>query len=781
MIDLKNICKPYIDGTKVVTALNNVTATFDIGEFVLVTGASGSGKTTLLNCIGGLDNATGMVQINDLKFNKTSAAFDKFRSKNIGIVYQEFNLIENKSVRDNLQLAIDIARTSTDDDEQRIRELLNLVGMDKYLKRKICTLSGGQKQRVAIARALINDPCIILADEPTGHLDTQNTIAIMDILKQLSYKILIVWVSHEKKLVNSYADRVIELDHGRVTTDSLNISESNAEELPISEEAIYRDEYDSQTVVLNKVKAEIYTKSSKAVTIQLFINDNRIYINAPSGVSIEEIGAESIKDTKERAIRMRSEPTQANLQIPQAKYTGKKRRGSRDRLLRIDKKSVYSIVAFVIAAIFLATAMSFVKLNGVEEYEFLSFDRNTVQIDGYQEFTTLDIEQIMSIEGVQEILPYHTQFSFNIKDGSFIQSHLDIGGGLNFMSSILSTNQKIVLSHGRLPQNNFEVVLDEMVIAKLLDEKISGVQKSTTLGYTNIVNFLNTKIPLNETDEFTVVGISNNNSPTIYVTDEMIVTLCLSHSVGLDYAIYTDLSIAGVSELPKNGIYVHESLMVYNQNELVVGGKKFDILGTFNSNSSNSIVMNMDDANAILWSNYLNSTQTLLVLCDNPDEVAYELCLVGYNANSAYDIYRNTYEINIKRAETVRKVIAAVILIIATVIYWMTEKSKIGDRIGDISIKRYLGATKSAIFGTLILESMLTMLVFVVPAYLLTVLLIGNIASQFGSILAINVISISNTILGIVLLLLIACCTTFVSCLVFLNKTTAELGKKDGY
>ncbi|MCD7921883.1 MAG: ATP-binding cassette domain-containing protein [Clostridiales bacterium] len=222
MLQLKNICKQYTTGDLVQTALDDVSLNFRDNEFVAILGPSGSGKTTLLNIIGGLDRYdSGDLIINGISTKQYSDRdWDSYRNHTIGFVFQSYNLIPHQTVLSNVELALTISGISREERRKRAKEALDQVGLGDQLHKKPNQMSGGQMQRVAIARALINNPDILLADEPTGALDSETSVQVMDLLKEVAKERMVVMVTHNPELAQQYATRIVRLTDGRIISDT---------------------------------------------------------------------------------------------------------------------------------------------------------------------------------------------------------------------------------------------------------------------------------------------------------------------------------------------------------------------------------------------------------------------------------------------------------------------------------------------------------------------------------------------------------------------------------
>ena len=222
MLQIKEIRKVYKTGSLVQKALDGVSLNLRDNEFVAILGPSGSGKTTLLNVIGGLDRCdSGELIINGVSTKKYSARdWDSYRNHTVGFVFQSYNLIPHQTILANVELALTISGVGRGERRRRAEEALKKVGLAEHIHKKPAQLSGGQMQRVAIARALVNDPDVLLADEPTGALDSETSVQVMELLKEVARDRLVVMVTHNPELADEYATRIVRLKDGRITDDS---------------------------------------------------------------------------------------------------------------------------------------------------------------------------------------------------------------------------------------------------------------------------------------------------------------------------------------------------------------------------------------------------------------------------------------------------------------------------------------------------------------------------------------------------------------------------------
>lgn len=479
MLSLKNIVKEYRSGDTKVQALKGISIDFREHEFVSILGQSGCGKTTTLNIIGGLDHYTS----GDLIINGKSTKefkdrdWDTYRNHSVGFVFQSYNLIPHQSVLANVELALTLSGVSKKERRERAMEALKKVGLGDQMHKRPNQMSGGQMQRVAIARALVNDPDIILADEPTGALDTETSIQIMEILKNISKDKLIIMVTHNPELAQQYSSRIIKLLDGKIVDDS-NPYEQNGKE------------QEKQT---NKKKASMSFFTALSLSMNnLMTKKGRTILTAFAGsigiIGIALILALSngvqnyITKTEEEAlssypisIQETTMDMSSMMSLMMGMNTGNGDGSTEER----DPRRIYSNN---IMSNMLKSLMEETKTNNLKDFKvFVEDEKNGIkalstditygystQLNIYQSDTSRGVYQVNPSQVFNEIGMGGLMGTDNSDGASMMNSYASAGStGINVWSE-LSDNEKILTSNydvveGRLPSayNEIVVAVDE--------------------------------------------------------------------------------------------------------------------------------------------------------------------------------------------------------------------------------------------------------------------------------------------------------------------------------
>ncbi len=547
MLTLRNVDKYfYRRKSNQVHVINNTSLEFGETGLTALLGPSGCGKTTLLNVIGGLDKPDkGSIFVNGQRITgRTAAKVDKIRNLNIGYIFQNYNLINSMTVFDNVAMVLKMVGIK---DKEEIREkveyALDLVGMYRYRKRYADMLSGGERQRVGIARAIVKNPSIIIADEPTGNLDSANTLEVMNIIKAISREKLVILVTHEESLAKFYADRIIRLKDGSVVSDEIN---ENAEGLDYRiENRIYlQDINDRREFGDDDHKIRVFNESGENMDIDIVISRGNIFIQSRDRDNRMEIVDENssieLVDDHYRALtaeeaearKFHSERFEASRPLRHSSILNIfTMLGSGFRTVsnyHILKKVL--LIGFFISAMFITYAVSNIAgIMDMPDEKFVKDDKSYISIV-QQKIAVKDYLKYEADPAVGYALPGDGHINMSMKFDEYWQTSW---GGCVFSGSLSSKDNisESDLIFGRMPENKYEVVLDNLILKRLQDDNPDIIQA----GYKTADELLGRHLTLKNLDEFTIVGITDLKSPCIYASPSMFINMLANNGSEDEY------------------------------------------------------------------------------------------------------------------------------------------------------------------------------------------------------------------------------------------------------
>lgn len=396
--------------------INNTSLELEDKGLVAILGQSGSGKTTLLNAIGGLDKVNkGKIYINGKKITKRRAnTVDKIRNLNIGYVFQDYKLIENMSVFDNIAISLRMLGLKNKKEiQKRVNYVLEAVNMYRYRNRPAGMLSGGEKQRVAIARAIVKNPSIVIADEPTGNLDSKNTLEIMNIIKAISKEKLVILVTHEVDLAQFYATRIVEVQDGKVIKDYKNETRESLEYR--LDNKIYLKDFENINNLKNeKLNIDIYSdKDDEEIDIKLVVKNGNIFIQADNRkieVVDENSAIELIDDHYQKIDKSIYEKYKYNLddiidKKYKAKYSSiygifKSIKIGFNRILNYSVLRKILLLGFFASAMFVVYSVSNIAgTTDIRESDYIKLDKNYLEVD----LAKVNVDDYLNYEKLEDV------------------------------------------------------------------------------------------------------------------------------------------------------------------------------------------------------------------------------------------------------------------------------------------------------------------------------------------------------------------------------------------
>ena len=763
MIKIEKANKYFNKGKRnQIHVINNTTLEFGKTGLVALLGHSGSGKTTLLNSIGGLDKINkGKIYVNGQKITRRSShKVDKIRNLNIGYIFQDYKLLDNMTVFENIAIVLKmIGIKDKNEIKKRVDYVLESVDMYRYRNRLASMLSGGERQRVGIARAIVKNPNIIIADEPTGNLDSKNSLEIMNIIKAISKDKLVILVTHEVELAKFYASRIIEIVDGKVEKDYENTEEKDLD-YRLDNKIYLKDFEKIENIKQDNINLDIYKENEDSLNLQIVIKNGNIYIKS-NDKKIEVIDENSIvelvddhykkidKTIFEQYNYNLDEITDKNIKtryssiysIPRSIINGFK------KILNYSVLKKILLIGFFISAMFVLYAISNIAgtLNTKDE-DFISRNKNYLEV----KLPRLNVGQFLEYEqneNINYILPGDSKVSFAIKFDDYYQTSKLDGELTGSLSTINMLNQSNIVE-GRLPQNEYEIVIDRMTVDKMLNSN-NGISHA---GIKNASQLLGKKVSIPNMEKFEIVGIVDLKSPSIYTNESVFNNiLCNTNQTEnmagividtseqeksqeniINYELKLDTITLKKGRLPENDYEVivnisNQSNMKLNKKiKTTVNDIELTVVGYYDSETNdNSYLVNENTAKYKL----ISESQNLVIYPKDEAKVTNEF-------DEKYNLFvENTYENDkkayLKEQSSSRKsaiIFAGIILAISLVEIYLMMRSSFLSRIKEVGILRAIGVKKSDIYKmfvgeTIAITTSVSMLGIIFMSYILNCLI----------------------------------------------------------
>lgn len=746
MIKLEKVNKYFNHRRKnEIHIINNTSLTLGDNGLVAILGQSGSGKTTLLNVIGGLDKVnSGKIYINGKKITHRSAyTIDKIRNLNIGYVFQDYKLIENMTVFNNVAISLRmIGLKNKKEIEKRVNYVLEAVNMYRFRNRPAGMLSGGEKQRVAIARALVKNPSILIADEPTGNLDSQNSVEVMNILKAISKEKLVILVTHEENLAHFYATRIIEVKDGTVTKDYENTTSDSLEYR--LENRIYLKDFPKSNEYKNDDETiKLYSDNeSKNININLVIKNGNIYIQSDNNkveVVDENSSIELVDDHFKKIDKSIYEQYDYDINsVSDYKFKPKYSsiygvfKSLKSGFTRISNYTVTRkilLVGFFFSAMFLLYGISNIEGEKVvKESDFIKTDPNYLYID-MSKVSVEDFGKYEKIDGVDYAIPGDSNITFRIKTDDFYQtSNMEF----DFKGSMVSLDKinKSDITTGRMPENEYELVVDKKILTDMINDQ------STSFAYMGIKNeneLLNKTLTLDNMKDFKIVGFVDKGYGTIYANKNLFFDILHNSSNTAKFSKFVkgsdDYDLTTITQddvspstqsgdnfeiedynLSKDDLTITKGRVPENDYEIIV-------------NKSNEYSMKLDkeieskiNEHKLKVVGYYESKSNSQKYYTNLNTIKYDvitknsgIMIYPKNKEQVYGTLKNEYKVNVldtyeenkkeyinkKKQSTKNSIIfASIILAISLIEIYLMIRSSFLSRIKEIGILRAIGIKK---------------------------------------------------------------------------------------
>ena len=755
MIKLENVDKYFNHFKKnEIHVINNTSLEFGNTGLVALLGPSGCGKTTLLNAIGGLDKVNrGKIYINGKRITKVSSyKKDKIRVLNIGYIFQNYNLLENLTVYENISLSLKmIGIKNRAEIKKRVDYVLEQVGMYRYRNKPAGMLSGGEKQRVGIARAIVKNPRVIIADEPTGNLDSKNTLEIMNIIKSISKDRLVILVTHEKNLAYFYASRIVTIEDGKILTDKENNHE-NELDYRVDNRIYLKDIKEHEKIENKNCKLDLYRDNKDQIDLDIVIKNGNIYIRSNDYKKIEVVdeysSIEFIDDNYKKISKKDYEKTNFDLkELDNSKYkihyssifnTFSMIKAGIKKVFDYSTIKKVLLIGFFVSAMFIVYAISNIfGVTNIKDSYFVNVNKNYIVIEN----TKNDLDDFLDLEKDENI-------SYVIPGSSLIEVQIVSDNIYQLINSDVTIEASIAdyryleddLLYGKLPTSSNEVVIDKLAI-----ENAEDADKLAMIGYKDIENFIGAKLKIGELNYFTIVGISDTGSPSLYMNGNNF-TDVLSYSTSekeySDMELTNNIVKLSDYELNKEEITIKKGREPINDYEVLVnieneeymplnkaidvkiGDEKLKVVGYYESPYGiEDLYVNR---NTIKYNNVINNSNMMVYSLDKDATITY-LKEKGYNAVDTYKKSKDEYLVKVKENITESVIIAGILLLISFVEIFLMIRASFMSRIKEVGIYRAIGVKKTDIYKMFLGEILVITTIAGVPGFAIMSLFLNEL------------------------------------------------------
>lgn len=764
MIEISNLHK-YFNRFKKnkLHVINDVSLKLPNKGLVALLGPSGSGKTTMLNLIGGLDKQTkGKISINNKNLSKNfSLKRDNLRTLNIGYIFQDYKLIDEDSVFDNVALSLKLVGVKNKKEiKRRVEYILDLLGMLRYRYRPAGMLSGGERQRVGIARALVKDPDIILADEPTGNLDSKNTLDIMNIITQIAKEKLVILVTHEHNLAKFYADRIIEFSDGVIKADYKN---DHPDELDYQiEDKIYLKDFKYKNNLKKKnTEVNIYSNDTNDIKVDIVIKNGNYYIKTYNNFLTQIVDEDSSIEFIDEHYKTIKKDDLKDTSFD-AEDIKRKRYSSIFNIFSFFKRGFqkvfnYSFLKKVLLGGFLLSGgfvlyavSSYIAAITLKDEQFIQKSRDYAVI-------RTDKNKVSTIKKIEEldpnafVLPGSPSSKFLINYDSLLQfneKNISLSGSLTPNDKLKDSD----LIYGKLPQNEYELVIDKLLLSRLISSK----KEYKMTGLEHIKNFLNLKLSVRGLEDFTIVGISNKVEPCIYISKNMILPVILGNDNS-----YDEDGIIKAYSLNKNNVKIikgrepkndYETIVnyeyrydmpLYKKIDKKVNGNKLIVVGYYKANNYEDALITND--NTVRY-NYILKSEGIHIFNGNVNTYKD----AGYPAYNTYELSKHEYKESNKEAVKSKLFISIIIISISLVEAFLISRSSFLSKVKEVGTYRAIGVKKRDICKMFMGEAIAITTLASVPGILFSSYILKKIISvkyfKYTFIIDFKVLLISLTI-----------------------------------
>lgn len=811
MIKLENVNK-YFNRLKKneIHVIDNTSLEIDGPGLIAILGPSGCGKTTLLNAIGGLDNvSTGKIFVNDQRLTgRTSWTRDKIRNLNIGYIFQNYNLVDEMSVFDNVALVLKMQGVKDKEEiKEKVYYALEMVGMYRYRNRYADMLSGGERQRVGIARAIVKNPAIVIADEPTGNLDSRNTLEVMNIIKTISKTKLVIMVTHEEKLANFYASRIIRLKDGSVVSDDVNTNESNLD-YRIDDKIYLGEIQNHDSFDMQGSKINVFQEDEQVADMDIVIKNGNVYIkvkdnNLRTEIVDEHSSVEFIDGTYKEISKDDYKDKGYDMSVLEAKKPP--RNASIINLWSMIAKGFKQVsnypvmkkvllVGFFISSMFIMYAISnTAAIMNTPDERFVDTNKHYIIINNKKmsEKQYSELENIANSLAANKksgdikgyVIPGKSIINIPIRYGNFLQTGVEMGESIKASITDVNTITKNDLIAGKMPENQSEVVVDKLTFKNLLEHGYAN-----QAGYFVAQDFIGMEMKLGEYVTLKVTGIVDKSSPSLYVNSNEIYNILFAQGSFSQHDEKPDLEsneqdgklitkeladrVADDALTLKRGSWPegeYETAISYDKiyevkiGSLVtpkVNGQKLKVVGFYTDEYSRPMSIVSKETLKKKIVSEANGASLYVPKQSEKSETIQKLKDAGFDCYDAYKSSKEKYTNEIKKTMKTVRITGLIILAISLIEIYLMMRASFLSRIKEVGIFRAIGVKKTDIYKMFLGEVLAITTVAGIPGFVLMGYIVHRLSliktfqytflmNPTVAIVAVAIIYVANILFGL--------------------------------
>lgn len=790
MIQIRKLDKYFYKGkTNENHVLRELDLTLPQKGLVCILGESGSGKTTLLNVLGGLDTfGSGTLQVDETILEKYNAkVIEHLRNEKFGYIFQNYYLLQEYTVAYNIKLALNVFDLTEEEKDARVEYVLDVLDMTKYKKKLVSQLSGGQQQRVSIARALVKSPQIILADEPTGNLDEENTLRTMGILKSIAKECLVILVSHEKNIAHFFADRIIEIEDGSIRRDYINQAQDSYEK--IDDANIYLRDMERTDLQAGDDQIHLYgqrEQEHRPIHLNIAWKDGKLYIQSLDGVPLmlegDDSGCQMLDTVRPKLEQSEMEEIRYDLPRVQTKrradLSGRQIWQLACENIRImgRRRRFMSGILLVTSVLLVLALADYMMKRSVDLKDIVTEDSHYVHVElersssGSAEALDKQVAEYFDryIEGTEyaDVVP-ETGGILSLSYDGFQQIHNLTKKIRDFSAVSVEHLKKSDLIEGKMPEKWNEIVVDRWLLDRfraqdnLLGELYNKNESFVGMKAETIVNG----------QELTIVGISDTNEPTVYMNKDLMMSMNYGNwHIISDQDLkkmypekYSDLQLTDAQTAVSEQVFYDEH-NVYEENR-DKKQKMQELSEAIGHTCINQFlipdkmginyVLSGKNCDAIRLY-YIEGVRKFKFYTEDPEKA------IGYFKNSGkeYSDYfkvsaTRQYESQIKQYEKEQNVrisgqyiVALTVFILSVLMIYFTVKSNALNRSEELTVYRLLGISCGSIMKSYVLEMLIITAYSCIPAVLIT----GGVIKFISSVPSLEIYLIFPWWLALVLL-----------------------------